>query len=129
LVFMVRVPSRREPVALGYRAHVVLVGAIGAVLLFGTSSWGWNGGAASSPQDQRRQPASYVVQHAATVTANASNPGRSHRIALPGVLLVVTCCGAMAARRVPYRRRRSARRRIEQFDVRLRGPPHLLVAR
>jgi hypothetical protein len=129
LVFMVRVPSRRERVAIGYRARLVLVGAIGAMLLFGALSSGWNAGAASSPQDQRREPASYVVQHAATVTSTASNPGRSHRIALPGTLLVVTCWAAMAACRVAYRRRRSARRRIEQFHVRLRGPPHLLVAR
>jgi hypothetical protein len=129
LAIMLRVPSRRERVALGYRAHLVLVGAVGAVLLFGALSSGWNAGAASSPHFQPGEPASYVVQHAATVTANASNPGRSHRIALPGVLLVVTCCAAIAARRVAYRRRRTARRRIEQFPVRLRGPPHLLVAR
>ena len=126
---MVRARSRRETVAIGYHARFVLVGVISAMLLLGALSSGWNAGASTSAQDQRREPASYVVQREATVTANASSPARSHRLALPGVLLVVTCLAAMAARRVAYRRRRTARRRIEQFHVRLRGPPHLLVAR
>jgi hypothetical protein len=85
-------------------------------------------GASPSTQDQRREPASYVVQREATVTANASNPARSHRLAVPGAFLVVSFFAALAARRVAYRRLLTARRRIEQFHVRLRGPPPLLVA-
>jgi hypothetical protein len=99
------------------------------MVLVGALSSGGNAGAAPSAPDQRRDPASHVVQREATVTANAANPARSHRLGLPGVLLVVSLSAALAARRVAYRRRHSARRRIEQFHVRLRGPPHLLVAR
>jgi hypothetical protein len=124
---MVRVTSRRLTSAIPYHARFVLVGAFSALLLLGALS-PTAAGAAPSAQDQRREPASYVVQREATVTANASNPARSHRLALPGVFLAVSCFAALAAPRVAYRRRRSARRRVEQFHVRLRGPPHLLVA-
>ena len=127
---MVRVLSRRGRVVVAKRARVCLVGVLGAVLgamlLLGALTPTAAAGA-SSAQDQRREPASYVVQREATITANASSPARSHRLALPGEFLVVACFAAIAARRVASRGRRAARRRVEQFHIRLRGPPLLIV--
>jgi hypothetical protein len=111
-------------------ARVCLVGVLGAVLgamlLLGALNPTAAAGASSAP-DQRREPASYVVQREATITANAASPARSHRLALPGAFLVVACFAAIAARRVASRGRRAARRRVEQFHIRLRGPPLLIV--
>jgi hypothetical protein len=123
---MVRVRSRRGKVAVGKLSRFVLVGVLGSMLLLGALNPTATG--ESSIRDQPRDHASYVVQREATVTANASGPARSHRVALPGAFLVVACFAAIAARRVSSRGRRTARRRVEQFHIRLRGPPRLLVA-
>lgn len=122
---MVRVRSRRENVAFTARARFIAVGALGALLLLGALA-PTAAGASSSEAGQSHEHSSYVVQHEATVSANASNAARSHRLALPGAYLVVTCLAAIAARRMACGDRRTSRRRLEQFNVLQRGPPHLL---
>ncbi|MCU1466847.1 MAG: hypothetical protein JWM72_2775 [Actinomycetia bacterium] len=113
--------------ALGAPARLLVAGAVGAVLLLGALN---PAAAAASPvaQDQGRAHSSYFVQHEAAVAPNAAKPTRSHRLALAGAFLVAAVAATLAARRVGSRDRRTVRRRVEQFHIRLRGPPHLLVA-
>ena len=108
------------------RARLVLVGATCALILLGVVG-PLAASALQSPGGQPGDHGSYVVQHEATVVTNASSPARSHRLALPGAFVVVACFAAIAARRMASRGRTGARRRLEQFHVRLRGPPALLL--
>jgi hypothetical protein len=104
------------------RARHILVGALGALLLLGVFG-PTAAGAAPSTQGQPSDRGSYVVQHEATVTANATNPTRTHRLVVPGAFVVIASFAAIAARRMASRDRRTSRRRLEEFHVRLRGPP------
>ncbi|HEV7526191.1 MAG TPA: hypothetical protein VGP92_14565 [Acidimicrobiia bacterium] len=123
---MVHTGTRREAVAWSARARLVLIGALGSLLLLGALNSA--DPAASASQNQPTERTSFVVQHAATVSANASSSARSNRLVVPGALLVLTCLAATASRRLASRRRHMSRRRVEQFHVRLRGPPFLPVA-
>jgi hypothetical protein len=124
---MARVRARKDSVSIGVGARFFLVGALGAVLLVGALSSG-AGGRSPAETDQPSGHSSIVVQHEAAIRANAASPTRSHRLVLPGAFLVFTCLAAICARRMAAHDGRESRRRVEQFHVRLRGPPHLLVA-
>ena len=124
---MQRTHLRRSTVVWRASARLLGSGALGALLLLGALHSS-AGGAAQVAQDQGRGHASYFVQHEAAVAPNATNPTRSHRLALPGAFLVAAVAATVAARRIGSRDRRTARRHGEQFHIRLRGPPHLLVA-
>jgi hypothetical protein len=124
---MARAHARRDTVTIRVGTRFLLVGVLGALLLVGALNAG-AGAISPAEQDQAFGHTSIVVQHEATVTANAASPSRSHRLVLPGAFLIFTCLAAIAARRVSTRGHRDSRRRVEQFHVRLRGPPHLLVA-
>ena len=123
---MVRGRLRSGKVGAGPRARLILAGAIGSLLLVGVLG-PTTAGAAPTSQDQPRDPTAYVVRHEATVSANATSPTRSHRLVVPGAFVVVASFAAIAARRMESRRRRNSRRRIEEFHIRLRGPPALLI--
>jgi hypothetical protein len=124
---MHRVRSRRDTVSIGAGARFLLIGALGTLLLVGALSSA-AAGVAPAEQDQSLGRSSIVVQHDATITANAASPSRSHRLVLPGAFLIFACLAAIGARRLATRAGRNSRRRVEQFHVRRRGPPHLLVA-
>jgi hypothetical protein len=117
---------RRGPVALGAPARLLVAGAIGALLLLGALNPA-TAGASPVTQDQGHAHSSYYVQREAAVAPNATNPARSHRLTLLGTFLVTAGAATVAARRIGSRDRRSARRSIEQFHFRRRGPPHLHV--
>jgi hypothetical protein len=123
---MLRAGSRREDVVITARARLLLVGAIGALLLLGILSPAVAG--ASTTQSQPGDRGSYVVQHEATVVSSATNTSRSHRLVVTGMLLVALTLAGVAAQGMASRGRRTSRRRAEQFHVRRRGPPLLLVA-
>jgi hypothetical protein len=124
---MKRTHLRRSTVALGAPARLLVAGAVGALLLLGAASPS-AAGASPVAQDQGREHSSYFVQHGGAVAPNATKPTRSHRLALPGAFLVAAVAATLAARRIGSRDRRTVRRRVEQFHIRLRGPPQLLVA-
>lgn len=123
---MLRVGSRREGVAIGTRARLLLVGVIGSLLVLGFLSTATAG--ASTAQSQAGDRGPYVVQHEATVVSSAGNTARSHRLAVTGILLVTMTLAGVAAQGMASRSRRTSRRRAEQFHVRRRGPPLLVVA-
>jgi hypothetical protein len=110
----------------GASARLVILGAVSALLLLGALNAA-PAGASPTAQDRSRQGSSFVPREAA-VAPSATNPSRSHRLAVPGAFLVAACAATVARRRIGSRDRRTARRRIEEFHVRLRGPPRLLVA-
>jgi len=124
---MARVRSRRDSISIGVGTRYFLVGALGALLLAGALTAA-AGGASPAEQDLSLGHSSIVVHHEATITANAASPSRSHRLVLPGAFLIFTCLAAFGARRMAASDGRDSRRRVEQFHVLLRGPPHLLVA-
>ena len=123
---MTRAHLRRGTAARGGPARLIVVFSVAALLLLSALN-AVAAGASPSAQDPSHQHSSFVQREAA-VTPNATNPSRSHRLAVPGAFLVAACAATIARRRVGSRDRRTARRRIEEFHVRLRGPPHLLVA-
>lgn len=123
---MLRVRARGEGVAISARARLLLVGAVGALLLLGVLN-----SAAAGANPTGNQPGdrgSYVVQHEATVVSSATNAARSHRLVAAGMFLVTMTLAGIAAQGMASGRRRTSRRRAEQFHVRRRGPPVLLVA-
>ena len=123
---MTRAHLRRDTAAFGVPARIFVVGAIATLLLLGALNPS-PAGASPTAQDPSHQGSSFAQREAA-VAPNATNPSRSHRLAVPGAFLVAACAATIARRRIGSRDRRTARRRIEEFHVRLRGPPHLLVA-
>jgi hypothetical protein len=124
---MTRADRRRGTLSTRSRARLVLVGALGSLLLLGALSATAANGSPSSERPANGHTA-FVVEREATITGNAASPARSHRLVVAGALLVVTCLAAIATHRRTARGRRTSRRRVEQFHVRLRGPPVLLVA-
>jgi hypothetical protein len=124
---MKRTHLRRGTVALGAPARLIVAGAIGALLLLGALNPAV-AGASPTTQDQGHAHSSYFVQREAAVAPSATNPTRSQRLAPLGAFLVAACAATVAARRIGSRDRRCARRRVEQFHIRRRGPPRLLVA-
>jgi hypothetical protein len=124
---MRRTNLRRGTVALGAPARLLLAGAVGALLLLGALHPS-AAGASPLAQDPGHEHSAYFVQHGAAVAPNATNPTRSHRLALLGAFLVAAVAATLAARGIGSRERRTARRRVEQFHIRRRGPPQLLVA-
>jgi hypothetical protein len=122
---MVRTQVRREDVAIGTRARLLLVGLLGSLLLVGvlipTAA-----GAAPSDQAQPREHNAYMVREA-TVAPSTTSPNRSHRLVTVGLFLVATSLAALAAKGMASGRRRTSRRRVEQFHIRRRGPPVLLL--
>ncbi len=123
---MLRVDSGREGVAIAARARLLLVGVIGSLLVLGVQSTATAG--ASTAQNQPGDRGSYVVHHEATVVSSAGNTARSHRLVVTGILLVTMTLAGVAAQGVASRSRRTSRRQAEQFHIRRRGPPLLLVA-
>jgi hypothetical protein len=124
---MVRTRIRREDIAIATRARFVLVGLLGTLLLVGAVS-PTPAGAAASAESQPREHNAYMVREA-TVAPPTSSPSRSHRLVTVGLFLVAGSLAAGAAAGMAWGRRRTTRRRVEQFHVRRRGPPvHLLVA-
>jgi hypothetical protein len=122
---MVRTQVRREDVAIGARARLLLVGLLGSLLLVGvlipTAA-----GAAPSDQAQPRGHNAYMVRET-TVAPSTISPNRSHRLVTVGLFLVATSLAALAAKGMASGRRRTSRRRVEQFHIRRRGPPVLLL--
>jgi hypothetical protein len=124
---MVRTRIRREDIAIPARARLVLVGLLGTLLLVGAVG-PTPARATTSAESQPREHNAYMVREA-TVAPSTSNPNRSHRLVTVGLFLVAGSLAAVAAQGMASGRRRTTRRRVEQFHVRRRGPPiHLLVA-
>jgi hypothetical protein len=123
---MTRTHLRRDTAALAAPARVMVVLSVAALLLLGALNAA-AAGASPTAQDPSHQHSSFVQREAA-VAPSATNPSRSHRLAAPGAFILAACAATIARRRIGSRDRRTARRRIEEFHVRLRGPPHLLVA-
>jgi len=124
---MVRADGRRDRNAFGVRARLLLLGVVGAFVLLGALG-ATSGGASAAGPTQPGAHSTYIVQHEATVAPTSIGPARSHRLVVPGALLVAVSATAFGALRIGSRERRRGRRRVEQFNVRRRGPPHLLVA-
>jgi hypothetical protein len=122
---MVRTRIRREDIAIGTRARFALVGLLGALLLVGALS-PTAAGAAPSDQAQPREHSAYMVREA-TVAPPTTSPSRSHRLVTVGLFLIAASLAAVAAKGMASGRRRTSRRRVEQFHVRRRGPPVLLL--
>jgi hypothetical protein len=122
---MVRTRIRRADITIGARARFLLVGLLGSLLLVGALS-PTAAGAAGSDQGQPREHSAYVAREA-TVAPTATSPNRSHRVVTVGLFLVAASLAAVAARGMASGRRRTSRRRVEQFHVRRRGPPALLL--
>ena len=84
--------------------------------------------APASPATPDRHPSSSVIDARDFGTApNATRPTRSIRLALLAALVSAACTAAIAICSVAFGRHRPARRRVEQFFARRRGPPILLV--
>jgi hypothetical protein len=124
---MVRAQHRKGSVSIGLRARLGIVGALGALLLLAAVNPAGAGPTPTTPDQSSEHPA-IVVQHEAAISANASSPARSHRLVIPGAFLVSTSLAGIAALSMASRSRGSSRRRGEQFNIRLRGPPLLHVA-
>jgi hypothetical protein len=124
---MVRTRIRREDIAIPARARLTLVGLLGTLLLVGAAG-PTPARATTSAESQPREHNAYMVREA-TVAPATSSPNRSHRLVTVGLFLVAGSLAAVAAQGMASGRRRTTRRRVEQFHVRRRGPPlHLLVA-
>jgi hypothetical protein len=123
---MMRVRIRRGNGAIAVRTRLVVIGTLAALLLLGALNSAPVGALSPTPSEPSDHT-SYVVQHAATVGSGSTNPTRSHRLVVAGLVFVTTCLAAMAAQGMASLRRTS-RRRVEQFHVLRRGPPPLLVA-
>jgi len=119
--------SRGDRVVFATRARPAVVAILGALAVLGALVAPAAGATPSGPTPSGAH-SSYVVQHEATVTANASSPNRAHRLVAPGALLVAVGAAAFGALRIGSRTRTRGRRRVEQFHVRRRGPPPLIVA-
>jgi hypothetical protein len=124
---MVRSRHRRSSVSLGRRARLILVGVFGSLLILGAITAAGAGPAPSAP-GQPTEHTAIVVQREAAISANASSPARSHRLVIPGAFLIATSLAAITALSMASRGRGTSRRRVEQFNVRLRGPPVLHIA-
>jgi hypothetical protein len=122
---MVRTRIRREEIAIGTRARFLLVGLLGSLLLIGALS-PTAAGAAPADQAQAREHNAYVAR-VATVAPTTTSPTRSHRLVTVGLFLAAASLAAVAAQGMACGRRRTSRRRVEQFHVRRRGPPLLLL--
>jgi len=117
----------RSSFSFGRRARLAVVGVFGSLLLLGAINAA-GGGPPAAAQGQPSERTAIVVQHEAAITANASSPARSHRLVIPGAFLIATSLASITALSMASRDRCSSRRRVEQFNIRLRGPPVFHVA-
>jgi len=117
---------RRGRGPINIRARHLLVAAVGAALLVGLLATGAAEAAASTSAGSNPHSA-IVVQRDATITINASNTSRSHRVVVAGAFFSVTGLVALAAARRAAARRTNPRRRRGSVYARLRAPPSLLL--
>ena len=116
-----------KPPALTIACALGILGALGALLLLAAVNPA-GAGPPPSAADQASDHPAFVVQREAAITASASSPARSHRLVIPGAFLISTSLAGIAALSMASRSRGPSRRRGEQFNIRLRGPPVLYVA-
>jgi hypothetical protein len=117
--------SGSGPVTIGRRARRL---ALALGLFVGLGALTLAAAPATSATPDPHPSSSVIAARDFSTAPSATRPTRSIRFGLLAALLGAAFMAAIAICSVAFGRHRPARRRVEQFFARRRGPPILLVA-